>query len=187
MLRVYQRKSTGSFTKHEWSFFERFHFYTRSEGPQVMCSPSSMAIRPNDRKCFFRLHNFNSNSDYYINPVDGIKTNLAPSWQTATFEGPSVPVETREREIQKVWNQTKPTQNEFLLVPENGQGAEQVFEWSLNRKKRKMATANSKRKFVTFNGLPIEPPLITVDLSNQIMNHTTPNNIIEIPSYGSKV
>ena len=57
----------------------------------------------------------------------------------------------------------------------------------MNRKKRKMGTANSKRKFVTFNGLPIEPPLITVDLSNQIMNHTTPNDFIEIPSYGSKV
>ena len=159
--------------------------YMRREGPQAMRSPSSMAIRPNDRKLFVRLHNLNSNSEYYINPVDGIKTNLAPSWQTATFEGRLV--QTRERKIQEVWNQAKPTQNEFLLVPENGQGAEQVFEWSLNRKKRKMGTANSKRKFVTFNGLPIEPPLITVDLSNQIMNHTTPNDFIEIPSYGSKV
>ena len=88
-----------------------------------------MAIRPNHRKWFFRLHNFNSISDYYTNPVDGIKTNLALSWQTATFEGRSVPVEKREREIQEEWNQTKPTQNEFLLVPvPNGQGAEQVFE-----------------------------------------------------------
>ena len=161
--------------------------YMRREGPQAMRSPSSMAIRPNDRKWFVRLHNFNSNSEYYINPVDGIKTNLAPSCQTATFEGRSVPVESREREIREVWNQTKPTQNEFLLVPENGQGAEQVFQWSLNRKKRKMGTANSKRKFVTFNGLPIEPPLITVDLSNQIMNHTTPNDFIELSSCGSKV
>ena len=145
--------------------------YMRREGPQAMRSPSSMAIRPNDRKWFVRLHNFNSNSEYYISPVDGIKTNLAPSCQTPTFEGRSVPIETREREIQEVWNQTKPTQNEFLLVPENGQGTEQMFERSLNRK---MGTANSKRKFVTFKGLPIEPPLITVDFSNQIMNHTTP-------------
>ena len=161
---------------------------TRREGPQGMRSPSSMAIRPNDRKWFVRLHNFNSNSEYYINPVDGIKTNLAPSWQTATFEGRSVPVETREREIQEVWNQTTPTQNEFLLVPENGYiSAEQIFERSFNRKKRKIGTANSKRKFVTFNGLPIEPPLITVDLSNQIMNHTTPNDFIELSSCGSKV
>ena len=161
---------------------------TSREGPQGMRSPSSMAIRPNDRKWFVRLHNFNSNSEYYINPVDGIKTNLAPSWQTATFEGRSVPVETREREIQEVWNQTTPTQNEFLLVPENGHiSAEQIFERSLNRKKRKIGTANSKRKFVTFNGLPIEPPLITVDLSNQIMNHTTPNDFIELSSCGSKV
>ena len=149
--------------------------YTRCEGPQAMRSPISMAIRPKDRKWFVRLHNCNSNSEYYINPVDKIKTNVAPSCQTLTFEGRSVPVETREREIQEVWNQTKPTQNEFLLVPENGQGAEQMFEWSLNRKKRKMGTSNSKRKFFTFNGLPIiEPPLITVDLSNQIMNRTTP-------------
>ena len=46
--------------------------YTRREGPQGMRSPSSMAIRPNDRIWFVRLHNFNSNSEYYINLVDGI-------------------------------------------------------------------------------------------------------------------
>ena len=148
--------------------------YTRREGPQGKRRSGSMVIRPNDRNWFVRLNNFNSNSEYYINSMDGIKTTLTPSCQTTTqFEGRSVPAKTREREIQEVWNQTTPTQNEFLLVPENGQGAEQVFERSVNRKKRKMGTANSNRKFVTFNGLPIEPPLITVDLSNQIMNHTT--------------
>ena len=90
MPRVYQRKSTGSFTKHEWSFFERFHFYTRREGPQVMCSPRSMAIRPNDWKWFFRLHNFNSNSDYYINSMDGSKliyNHGQKSWDTFAFLG----------------------------------------------------------------------------------------------------
>ena len=133
MLRVYQRKSTGSFTKHEWSFFERFHFYTRREGPQVMCSPSSMAIRPNDRKWFFRLHNFNSNSDYYINPVDGIKTNLAPSWQTATFEGPSVPVETRERELNSGSMESNKANSKWVSSgswkwPRRGAGVWMVFE-----------------------------------------------------------
>ena len=133
MLRVYQRKSTGSFTKHEWSFFERFHFYTRREGPQVMCSPSSMAIRPNDRKWFFRLHNFNSNSDYYINPVDGIKTNLAPSWQTATFEGPSVPVETRERELNSGSMESNKANSKWVSSgswkwPGRGAGVWMVFE-----------------------------------------------------------
>ena len=38
----------------------------------------------------------------------------------------------------------------------------------------------SKRKFVSFNGLPIKPSLITVDLSNKIMNHMTPNDFIEL-------
>ena len=115
---------------------------------------------------------------------------LAPSCQAPTCERRSAPVETRERKIQEeAINQISPTQNknEFPLIPKNGQGAEQVFERSLNRKKRKMGTSNSTRKFVTFNGLPIEPPLITVDLSNQIMNHTTPNDFIEFSSCGSNV
>ena len=88
--------------------------------------------------------------------------------------------------MEELINQKTPTQNEFFLVPENNHiSVEQIFERSLNRKKRKRGTVNSKRKFVTFNGLPIEPPLITVDLSNQIVNHTTPNDFIELPSCGS--
>jgi len=92
---------------------------------------------------FFRLHNFNSNSEYYINPVDGINTNLVPSCQTPTFEGRSLPVEICEREIQEEpIKQKTPTQNEFL-------------------------------DYCWFN------------LSNQIMNHTTPNDFIELSSCGS--
>ena len=75
--------------------------YTRREGPQGMRSPSSMAIRPNDRIWFVRLHSFNSNSEYYINIVDGIKTNLVSSCQTLTFKERSIAVETRERKIQE--------------------------------------------------------------------------------------
>ena len=75
--------------------------YTRREGPQGMRSPSCMAIRPNDRIWFVRLHNFNSNSEYYINLVDGIKTNLVSSCQTLTFKERSIAVETRERKIQE--------------------------------------------------------------------------------------
>ena len=85
------------------------------------------------------LHNFNSNSENYINPVDGIKTNLAPTCQSPTCEGRSrVQVETYEKEIQEERiNQKTPTQNEFLLVPESDhRSVEQIFERSLNRKKR---------------------------------------------------
>ena len=99
----------------------------------------SMAIRR--RKWFVRLHNFNSNSENYINPVDGIKTNLAPTGQSPICQGRSrVQVETREKEIQEERiNQKTPTQNEFLLVPESDhRSVQQIFEWSLNRKKRKM-------------------------------------------------
>ena len=59
---------------------------------------------------------------------------------------------------------------------------EQSLErFSDTKKKRKMGTVNSKRKFVSFNGLPIKPSLITVDLSNKIMNHMTPNDFIQLP------
>ena len=59
---------------------------------------------------------------------------------------------------------------------------EQSLErFSDTKKKRKMGTVNSKRKFVSFNGLPINPSLITVDLSNKIMNHMTPNDFIQLP------
>ena len=56
--------------------------YTRSEGPQSTRSPNSMVIRPNSS-----LHNFNSNSEYYISPEHEIKTNLVSSCQSPTFEG----------------------------------------------------------------------------------------------------
>ena len=78
-------------------------------------------------------------------------------------------------------NQKTPTLNEFLLVFESSQGVEQSLERFSNTKKRKMGTGNSKRKFVSFNGLPIKPSFITVDLSNKIMNHMTPNDFIELP------
>ena len=93
------------------------------------------------KKWFVRLHNFNSNSENYINPVDGIKTNLAPTCQSPTCQARSrVQVETREKKIQEERiNQKTPTQNEFLLVPESDhRSVQQTFEWSLNRKKRKM-------------------------------------------------
>ena len=91
----------------------------------------SMSIRRNGRKWFVRLHNFNSNSENYINPVDGIKTNLAPTGQSPTCEGRSrVQVETREKEIREERiNQKTPTEDEFLLVPESDLiSVEQIFE-----------------------------------------------------------
>ena len=110
-----------------------------------------MAIRRNGRKWFVRLHNVNSNSENYINPVDGIKTNLAPTGQSPTCEGRSrVQVERREKEIRKERiNQKTPTQDEFLVVPESDHiSVEQIFERSLNKKKRKMGNVNPKRNFL---------------------------------------
>ena len=49
-----------------------------------------------------------------------------------------------------------------------------------------MGTVKSKRRFVLFNGLPIKPSFTTVDLSNKIMNHMTPNDFIELPFCESK-
>jgi len=120
---------------------------------QIRQSPT-MAF-PSGRRLFTRLHNFNTNSEYRdINPIDGIETALASPREISFETGSS-----NDRNLQMA-NQSIPT----LQVS----GKERV---SRTQKKRKNGgTSTAKRKFVTFNGLPIEPPLITVDLSNQIMN-----------------
>ena len=120
---------------------------------QMRQSPS-LAF-PSGRRLFRRLHNLNSKSEYYINPSDGIGTAIASPRGISCETGSS-----HDRKLKMV-NQSIPT----LQVP----GKERVTR---SQKKRKnCGTGVVKRKFVTFNGLPIEPPLITVDLSNQIMNH----------------
>ena len=91
----------------------------------------------------------------------------------------SVPVETCKREITR--NQKTPTLNEFLLLPEQSKGAEQSLERFSNTERRKMGTVNSKRRFVSFNGLPIKPSFITLDLYTKIMNHMVPNDFIDLP------
>lgn len=111
---------------------------------------------PNGRRLFTRLHNLNSNSEYYINPTDGIGTALASPQEISCGTGSS-----HDRKIQMVSQSTPNT----LQVP----GRERVTR--TQKKRKNGGTGIMKRKFVTFNGLPIEPPLITVDLTNQIMNH----------------
>ena len=141
---------------------------------------------PNDTKWFTRLHNLNS--VFYINPLDDMRTNLVSSRRNLTCGSSSlVPLKEecdRNLEIQ-LGNHDKTTQNHLLFhIPRHDKDTAQKLEESLSRKKRKLRAVSSKRKFVTFNGLPIEPPLITVDLSNQIMNHTAVNDF-ELTLYRS--
>ena len=144
--------SAWAFHKHEWSFFERS--YTSYEAWRPTSHAQSEFYQwQSDEMAENSLHNFNSNLENYINPVDGIKTNLAPTCQSPTWEGRShVQVETREKEIREERiNQKTPTQDEFLLVPESDHiSVEQIFERSLNRKKRKwglrILKENSYRK-----------------------------------------
>ena len=119
----------------------------------------------NDRRLFTRLHNLNSNSDYYINPTNGTETALA-STQEIPCESGSSQVTLNDHD--KNMHATSQSTPNYLQIP----GVKQTKQGSLGKKRRKNGgTGKMKRKFVTFNGLPIEPPLITVDLSNQIMNH----------------
>ena len=115
---------------------------------------------PSGRRLFTRLHNFNSNSEYYINPKDGIGTALVCAQEISCETGSSH--DRVDRKPQTVNQSTK-----LLQVP----GKERVTRTQKKRKDGR--TGIMKRKFVTFNGLPIEPPLIAVDLSNQIMNNTS--------------
>ena len=124
--------------------------YTSPLGNAFFATRSTLACS-NDRSLFIRLHNLNSySSEYYINPTNGIGNALASNEEILNENG------------------SNHTSNLFQ-VPD---GDKEASQRSFSKKKRKIgATGIAKRKFVTFNGLPIEPPLITVDLSNQIMNH----------------
>ena len=115
---------------------------------------------PCGRRLFTRLHNLNPNSEYYINPQDGIGTALVSAQEISCETGSS-----HDRVDSKPQTVNQGTQT--LQVP----GKERVTRTQKKRKDGR--TGIMKRKFVTFNGLPIEPPLIAVDLSNQIMNSTS--------------
>ena len=110
---------------------------------------------PSGRCLFTRLHNLNSTSEYYINPTDGIETALASPQEISCETGSS-----HDRKLQTANQSQTPT----LQIP----GKERVTR--TQKKGNNGGAGVVKRKFVTFNGLPIEPPLITVELSNQIMN-----------------
>ena len=114
---------------------------------------------PSVKLLFTRLHNLNCSSEYYINPTDGIG-NAVASAQDISYETGS----SSDSQLQIV-NQITPS----LQVPGKERGT------STQKKRKNAVTGSMKRKFVTFNGLPIEPPLITVDLCNQIMNHPSVN------------
>ena len=121
---------------------------------------SSTFAFPSGRRLFKRLHNLNANSEYYINPQDGIGTALNSAQEISCETGSS------QDRVDKKPAQTVNQGIQTLQVP----GKERVTR---TRKKQKDGrTGIMKRKFVTFNGLPIEPPLIAVGLSNQIMNNT---------------
>ena len=126
---------------------------------------------PSHRNCFVRLHNLNNTSEYYINPIDGIKPNLVSSCQKLVLDGSLQGTFVhRDKKVREANQETAiHDQNQWLRVPGIDPGTLRRNDETLARKKRRTGTV--KRKFVTFNGLPIEPPLITVDLSNQIMNH----------------
>ena len=126
---------------------------------------------PSDRNCFVRLHSFNNTSGYYINPIDGIKPILLLSRQKLVSDGPLQGTFVHNNEKVRLANQETAihSQNQWLRVPGTDPGTLQRKDVTLAGKKQRIGMV--KRKFVTFNGLPIEPPLITVDLSNHIMNH----------------
>lgn len=121
---------------------------------------SSTFAFPCGRRLFTRLHNLNPNSEYYINPQDGIGTALVSAQEISCETGSS-----HDRVDSKPQTVNQGTQT--LQVP----GDERVTR--TQKKRQDGRTGIMKRKFVTFNGLPIEPPLIAVDLSNQIMNSTS--------------
>lgn len=128
------------------------------------------AIPTDTRNWFVRLHKMNSISENYIHPMDGIRTNSSLPPQKLAFDDGTRRnvVKTKAQEV----HQESATYGKFLQVCDTDPGSLQKKGWTSKRKKRRTGTVHTgRKKIVTFNGLPIEPPLITIDLSNQIMNN----------------
>ena len=139
---------------------------------RIQCPTTAI---PNTRNCFLRLHNMNLMSEYYINPMDDIRTNSSLPPRKLAFDN-ATPLNVVKQKAQEVYQES--AYGAFLQVCDTDPGSLQKKDWTSKRKKRITGTVHTERKkVVTFNGLPLEPPLITIDLSNQIMNHLTVKDI----------
>lgn len=123
---------------------------------------------PNGRSCFVRLHNWNSASRYYFNALDGERN--YPARNKLSVQSSSHAQWTFNAERTNAPNREITTaQNQWLRVANTEQNNLQRKDGALYGKKtRKKENVSQPRKILTFNGLPVEPPLITVELSNQI-------------------
>lgn len=126
---------------------------------------------PNGRSSFVRLHNWNSVPRYYFNALDSKRNYPAckVSVQSSSHAQWTFDV---ERTNAPNRGPTTAGQNQWLRVANKEQNNLQRKDGALYGKKtRQKENVSQPRKFLTFNGLPapVEPPLITVEVSNQIV------------------
>lgn len=123
---------------------------------------------PNGRTCFVRLHNWNSVPRYYFNALEG-KRNY-PACKEVSVESSSHAQWTFDAERTNAPNREIATaQNQWLRVANTEQNNLQRKDRALRGKKtRQKENVSQPRKILTFSGLPVEPPLVTVESSNLI-------------------
>lgn len=123
---------------------------------------------PNGRTCFVRLHNWNSVPRYYFNALDG-KRNY-PACKEVSVQSSSHAQWTFDAERTNAPKREIATaQNQWLRVPNTEQNNLQRKDRALRGKKtRQKENVSQPRKILTFSGLPVEPPLVTVESSNLI-------------------
>lgn len=123
---------------------------------------------PNGRSCFVRLHNWNSVPRYYFNALDGNRN--YPACKEVSVQSSSHAQWTFDAERTNAPNREIATaQNQWLRVANTEQNNLQRKDRALYGKKtRQKENVSQPRKILTFSGLPVEPPLITVESSNLI-------------------
>lgn len=117
------------------------------------------------RELFNRLNNFNSNSEYYVNPTNGIRSETLQVISDDRDYERQLPGQSKSSVLQATGSESP-----------NYASSQGVLGTVSKKRRRKGVSGKTRRQFRTFNGLPIEPPLITVDLSNQIMNQLVIND-----------
>ena len=117
------------------------------------------------RELFNRLNNINSNSEYYVNPTNGIRSETLQVMSDDSDYERQLPGQSKSSFLQVTGSESP-----------NYASSQGVLGTVSKKRRRKGVSGKTRRQFRTFNGLPIEPPLITVDLSNQIMNQLVIND-----------
>ena len=168
------------------------------------CPATGFDLDIDSRQKFMRLHNFNKAPKYFINPSDGMEGSVErPEPREATTE----PDDSADNSVNRDLSVMPGSDESTLFFRKISKTAESLrYLCKMNRiskhSQRSSSNAGEGTKGVdpgalrsgsskeanagaSFRRLPIEPPLLTVDFANSIMNPEATKEQLEAALYGT--